>query len=523
MTKTNNSTFQQSLQKKDYIQLSGNLFEDVQLSRIFPDSKTFVDCVPRMKPDEIQNRYANEKNKKNFDLKKFILEYFELPPGIKTGKQTTELPKTNIPIEQYIENLWSTLMRTPDRQIPGSTLIPLKYEYIVPGGRFREIYYWDSYFTSRGLILNKRQDIIINLCENFIDLINNAGHIPNGNRIYYLSRSQPPYLTKLIDLLEKNKIQKYKKFIPAVIQEYEFWMKGKNDLKQPGDAINHIAMMPDGSILNRFYDFDDKPREEAYIEDYTAARQLPEEDHLTFYKNIRSGAESGWDFSSRWFADLKNMRTINATEIIPIDLNSLLYFVENKIAHWYRKDGNEIKAQEYHEYAITRKKAIVKYLWSENDEYFFDYNFKKNKKTACWSLAGVTPLTEGIATQSQADRVAQHIQNKFLQPGGLTTTLHATGQQWDHPNGWAPLQLLAVEGLEKYGHTKLSQDIKKRWIKACEYIYNQTGNIFEKIDVQNPQKQAQGGEYEVQIGFGWTNGVTLDFIQSTSGTSINLK
>lgn len=512
MTKTNYNT--QTLQKKDYIQLSGALFEDIQLSRIFPDSKTFVDSIPRIPPHEIKKRYDNSKNKSDFDLEKFVLEHFSIPQVHESSQQTTEGAQPKLSLEQYIKNLWSNLMRTPDPQIPGSTLIPLKHNYIVPGGRFREIYYWDSYFTSRGLILSGKQNTIIDLCENFIDQINQFGHIPNGNRIYFLSRSQPPYLTKLIDLLEKNNIPKYQKFIRAAIEEYEFWMKGKQELNQPGDATNHVVMMPDLSILNRFYDFDNIPREEAYIEDYTDSKNIAEKERSTFYQNIRSGAESGWDFSSRWFADLKNMQTINTTDIVPVDLNCLLYFIENKIAHWYHQQGNNSKAQEFTRYADARKDAISKYLWSEEEGFFFDYNFKKNTITSCWSLAGVTPLTEGIATQKQAGHVARHLQNKFLHPGGLTTSLHATGQQWDHPNGWAPLQLLAVEGLEKYGIDKLALEIKKRWVRTCDNIYRQTGNIFEKIDVQNPQKQAQGGEYEVQTGFGWTNGVTLDFLQT---------
>ncbi|CAN5217186.1 alpha,alpha-trehalase TreF [soil metagenome] len=494
--------------KKDFIQLYGLIFEKIQTEKIFPDSKTFVDSLPKRKPQDILYDFDTQHLQTEFHLFQFVYENFRLPDG-QFPEETEEIHEDSM--TKYITLLWPHLLRKPDQSIPDSTLIPLPYEYIVPGGRFREIYYWDSFFTLLGLVADGQQEIAINMIKNFKYLIDTVGHIPNGNRVYYLTRSQPPFYALMVDHLVQAGLIDVSEYINSVEKEYLFWMKNEEQL-QDGQTEARVVKLSKDCIANRYYDADDTPREEGYFQDYTATQSLAPELRSTFYRNIRAAAESGWDFSSRWFKDYKNFASICTTDIVPVDLNCLLYFIEQKLSQWYNTKDNE-KAKIYAKKAAARKAMILQYCWSEQDTFFFDYSFSEERRTKVWSLAGVFPLYVGIASQIQADAVAQHLQKHFLKEGGLTTTLHYTGQQWDAPNGWAPLQYIAAEGLRRYGHIELAKEIEQRWLKTCELNFKKTGGMYEKYDVEKPLARAEGGEYPVQKGFGWTNGVVAIFLR----------
>ena len=191
----------------------GKLFVDVQMDQVFPDGKTFVDCVPKRKPADIVADYEAQKGTPGFDLKKFVLDNFDLPVN------PAEAYKTNMSedVVTHIKNLWGVLKRTPDKVVEGSSLLPLPNPYIVPGGRFREVYYWDSYFTMLGLKESGEIGMIDNMVRNFAFLIENYGHIPNGNRTYYLGRSQPPFFSVMVELLASVKGDSiYQEFLPAM-------------------------------------------------------------------------------------------------------------------------------------------------------------------------------------------------------------------------------------------------------------------------------------------------------------------
>jgi alpha,alpha-trehalase len=228
--------------------LYGALFRDVQLKRVFADNKTFVDCTPKYSPEIIVSKYNKEKNKGDFDLKEFVIANFHLPvsPAVKVTQ--------GLSLREHLEELWNTLTRPADTPHRFSSLLPLRHPYIVPGGRFREIYYWDSYFTMQGLAASKRYDLITSMVDNFESLIMDYGHIPNGNRNYYLGRSQPPYFAMMVDLLHsKYGDPVYKKYYAAMQKEYRFWMQGTDRLKS-ASVYRRLAKMPDGSILNRHWD-----------------------------------------------------------------------------------------------------------------------------------------------------------------------------------------------------------------------------------------------------------------------------
>jgi len=480
-----------------FIQLSGPLFKDVQQSGLFPDSKTFVDSVPKTDPKIIRKKYLNQKKDSQFNLNTFVREHFLIAGENEAG--TFESADT---MHNHIERLWDYLGRQADDAVSDySTLIPLPHPYIVPGGRFREIYYWDTYFTAEGLAASGRMDMVENLCRNFAHLIKKIGHVPNGNRYYYVSRSQPPFLVMLVDLIARKKGDySIKEFIPALEKEYQFWMNGSSAL---ADNETHRRLVNvDGSILNRYWDDRPLPREESWREDFELAKELELKQEKEIYRHLRAGAESGWDYSSRWFSDGNRLSTIQTTDILPIDLNALLWFLEKKLAEWTGKKS-------YKKAANQRKEAIKYIFWNDTAGWYFDYNFKLRQQTDIWSLAGAYPLFTGIASQQQADSAAHILKNKFLKDGGLVSTLHNTGQQWDHPNGWAPLQWVAVKGLMNYGHDEPARTIADRWLRLNKSVFNRTGQMMEKYNVCDISLEAGGGEYPLQDGFGWTNGVAV--------------
>ena len=484
---------------KPFIQLSGELFEAVQKARIYPDSKHFVDMTPNGDPEEILNEYRAEKNSPGFDLKAFVEARFSQPDrpgeGIVIEKQKS--------CREHIKKLWPMLFRqADDRAASRSSLIPLPEPYVVPGGRFREIYYWDSYFTAQGLKADGHDEVILAMTKNFAHLVETAGHIPNGNRAYYLSRSQPPFFTPMVSLvISLFGEHKIPEFLPAVEQEYQFWMD------RTGGPDRRTVSIDDEKTLNRYWDDFPAPREESWYEDVEIAEQIPEPDRMRFYRDIRAACESGWDFTSRWLSDKKNLSSIETTNILPVDLNTLIWFMEKKLAEWHFHQKNAEKSGEYAKAADRRASAIHDLMWEHEHGYFFDYHLREKSPTGVWSLAGVYPLYFGLATDEQAASVAGNLERKFLKAGGLISTANETGQQWDSPNGWAPLQWLAIKGLQRYGHNKLAETITRRWLDLNENVYHRTGKMVEKYNVVDLSKEGGGGEYPLQDGFGWSNGV----------------
>ncbi|HEU4902661.1 MAG TPA: alpha,alpha-trehalase TreA [Flavisolibacter sp.] len=486
--------------------LWGPLFKDVQLTKAFGDNKTFVDMVPQYKPAVILKKYAALKKKDSASLRAFVVANFYLPAT----------PPVNftpgLSLQQHLSELWNTLTRPKDSIRKNSSLLPLPGSYVVPGGRFREIYYWDSYFTMQGLAVSNRYDLIEDMLDNFAFLINKYGHIPNGNRNYYLSRSQPPYFALMVQLLhEKKGDAVYKKYLPALEKEYAFWMQGADKLKA-GQAGRRAVKLPDGAVLNRYYDDNRAPRQESYVQDVTTAKDYQGHDG-NVYTHLRAGAESGWDFSSRWFQDTLHLNTIETTNIIPVDLNSLLYAYENVLMHAAKASGQPAKARSYAAKAESRKAALQQYCWNKTLRYFFDYDFTEKQTTNKWTLAGIVPLFTNVATEEQAGDVKKAVEEKFLRDGGVVTSVYETGQQWDAPNGWAPLQFVTVKGLMNYGHNELAKTIAERWMTVNEKVFKATGRMLEKYNVENTGLESGGGEYPTQDGFGWTNGVYLKFYE----------
>lgn len=496
----------------------GELFKEVQLKAIFADSKTFTDCLPKIKAEEILKKYEEQKEAKNFDLRKFVLENFTMPANGSTNyvSNSTNTAEQDV-AQQHINELWSFLTRKP-KDI-GGTLVPLLKPHVLTDSRFSEVYYWDSYFTMLGLQASGKDSLMSNTVLNFAQLIQDFGHIPSGNRSYYFSRSQPPFFTSMVKLLSEMKGHEDKlvQSLPQIQREYQYWMaverggedaQKQNQARKKGDkAYRKTVFIGKDDMLNRYYDEKDTPRPEAFKEDIQLASKSGRKVNQV-YRDLRSGAESGWGFSSRWLRDGQNLATIHTTDILPVDLNAILYDTEMTLAAIYKAKNEPEYAKNLKQLANKRKAIFDKYFWNEASGFYFDYDFVAGKQTDVYSLAAVYPLFFKLATPAQAEKVAKVLETKFLQVGGLMTTLNQTNQEWDGTNGFAPLQYLAIQGLRNYGFNELANKIKQNWVVNNLKVYKATGKMVDKYNVSN----LSGGEYPRQDGFGWTNGVLLKLL-----------
>ncbi|MBY1055405.1 alpha,alpha-trehalase [Citrobacter europaeus] len=487
--------------------LLGPLFNDVQTAKLFPDQKTFADAVPNSDPLMILADYWMQKNQSGFDLRHFVQVNFTLP---KEGEKY--VPPAGQSLREHIDGLWPVLTRSTTDAEKWDSLLPLPEPYVVPGGRFREIYYWDSYFTMLGLAESNHWDKVSDMVANFAYEIDSWGHIPNGNRTYYLSRSQPPFFAFMVELLAQHDgNDALKKYLPQMLKEYSYWMEGVETL-QPGQQNKRVVKLDDGTILNRYWDDRDTPRPESWVEDIATAKSNPNRPSTEIYRDLRSAAASGWDFSSRWMDNPNQLGTLRTTSIVPVDLNALMFKMEKMIALASKAAGDDAKAAQYEDLANARQKGIEKHLWNDKEGWYADYDLKSHKVRNQLTAAALFPLYVNAAAKDRAGKVATATQAHLLQPGGLATTSVKSGQQWDAPNGWAPLQWVAASGLQNYGQDNVAMDVTWRFLTNVQHTYDREKKLVEKYDVSTTGTGGGGGEYPLQDGFGWTNGVTLKML-----------
>jgi alpha,alpha-trehalase len=483
-------------------ELFDGLFVAVQMAALYADGKAFPDAIPKSSPETILADYSRLQAKAPDALKAFVAGHFDLP----SERDAAPALPTGAAITAHIDALWSVLTRTTSNAPRWSSLLPLPRPYVVPGGRFREMYYWDSYFTMLGLLESGRVDLVQGMVEDFASQIERYGHVPNGTRTYYLSRSQPPFFFLMVGLLNtSDPAQAYARFLPQLKREYAFWMAGADQLAR-GGSHRRVVAMPDGTVLNRYWDDRDTPRDESYREDTELAR-TSHRPPKQVYRDIRAAAESGWDFGSRWLADAHTLATITTTQIVPVDLNALLFGLEVAIRQGCERAHDEPCALEFAGRAERRRAAVDRYLWDERAGAYLDFQRTRGARIPRVSAATLYPLFTGMSSDKQAVAVGTTVRNALLRPGGIVTTPLETGQQWDAPNGWAPLQWIAVAGLTRYGKKGLAEVIACRWMLNVNDVYAKRGKLVEKYDVLVPGRAGGGGEYPLQDGFGWTNGV----------------
>ncbi|HEY2349505.1 MAG TPA: trehalase family glycosidase, partial [Puia sp.] len=494
----------QFLQPATPDKIYGELFTEVQLKKVFSDEKTFVDCIPKRKAVDIMYDYGIQRGP-GFNLKKFVEENFELPQEIKVGNKWDSAHD----VATHIKKTWPALKRNPDGESESSSLLPLPFPYILQSWNSREIHYWDSYFIMLGLKESGDIKTIRDMLNNFDYLIKTYGHIPSGNRSYYLGRSEPPFFSCMVELLagiQGDSI--YQRFLTSMEMEYEYFMEGADKLKA-GDAYRHIVRMKNGDLMNRYWDDGMVPRQENWREDYIIAEKSGR-NKVELYKHLRAAAESGMDFSHRWFPDDKKITDIQTTDILPVDLNCLMYHLEWTIAKAKQINGDDAGAKLFRKKAQQRNALIDKYFWNKSLSFFTDYQFRTQIQLNIISPAGIYPfcfINEKPDYMSLVGKkVATVLEARLLKEGGFVTTEYITGEKWDAPYGWAPLEWMMIWGLDRCGQKNLAALAAKRWIKLNTDIYKNTGKLMEKYNVTDITKNSADTEYGDYDGFGWTNG-----------------
>jgi alpha,alpha-trehalase len=482
-----------------------DLFVRVAMSELY-EPKDWADMRPKRPVGEIETAYDARAPMSDEELAEFVEANFEPSPEVGAELSLEE----GLTLSEHIEALWPVLSRSAERAQGRGSLLPLPNPYIVPGGRFREAYYWDTYFTMLGLdgaYAELRRDVV----ENFAAALDRYGRIPNGNRTYYLSRSQPPFFYLMVGLLnETDPSAAWAEYLPYLQQEHRFWTGDGTDL-QAGEVSGRSVAMPDGSILQRYYDDRDVPRDESYRYDVETA-EASNRPHEDVYRDLRAGAESGWDFSSRWLDGGGSLASIDTTDIVPVDLNALLYGLERAIADGCERSGKPACAEEYDGMAARRKAAIERYFWAE-DDYYADWDLTDKAVRQTPTAAMLYPLFTGMASDERGRKTLQAAERYLLAAGGILPTPERSGEQWDAPNGWAPHQWIAVVSSDGYGRPELADEVARRWVRTVARGYCESGKLGEKYDVVD-RREGGGGEYPNQDGFGWTNGVTIRLINT---------
>jgi alpha,alpha-trehalase len=462
------------------------------------------------------------------------------------------LPKLLQDCNVRVEHLPATI-RGPG-QVTGNGIHPpgllfLENPYVVPGGRFNEMYGWDSYFIIRGLLRANQIDLARGMVENFLFEIEHYGTVLNANRTYYLTRSQPPFLSSMIVAVyeaEKARGQADRAWLAKAYkyasQDYEMWTRDP-----------HLA----GTTgLSRFYDFGEGPvpeglhDETGYYHDVLAyfLKQDKLSPHLVesqspdslahpgyslqlceasaagskcdvikyvalsreYYKADRSMRESGFDISFRF-----GPYGAETHHYAPVCLNSLLYKTESDMEQIATLLGDKQAAAEWHQRAQKRQELVQTLLWNQQRGLFFDYDFVAEKQSSYEYATTFYPLWAGLATPAQARSVVNNLP-VFEQAGGLAMSTNETGVQWDYPYGWAPIQLLAVEGLRRYGYNAEADRISYKFLSMVLTNFVRDGNIREKYNVvtDSSNLKLSEGYRDNIVGFGWTNGVFLELLNT---------
>ncbi len=439
----------------------------------------------------------------------------------------------------------------PSRPIEPPGLLYLPHPYVVPGGRFNEMYGWDSYFIIRGLLADGRLELARGIVENFFFEIDHYGGVLNANRTYYLTRSQPPFLSSMVLAVEGAEEARggegrawLERAYPYIVKDYQLWV-----------SPPHLA---GNTGLSRYYDFGDGPVPEMAdspgyyrgVARYFLAHPRQADSYLIrsgaeaaksnvlgplfsldvcepgaastqdcdrvetlslsrdFYKGDRAMRESGFDVSFR-----SGPYGAATHHYAAVDLNSLLYKTELDLAQISRRLGRTQDARAWRARARRRQEAVNRYLWNAGRGLYFDYNFDTRTPSSYPYLTAFYPLWTAMASPSQAAAVERHLK-EFEQPGGLATSLTHSGAQWDYPYGWAPLHLLAVEGLRRYGYAEDANRISLNFLSMVLENFRREGTMREKYDVvtRSSETQVAAGYTQNVVGFGWTNGVFVELL-----------
>ncbi|XP_031391278.1 probable trehalase isoform X2 [Punica granatum] len=512
------------------------------------DPKFYIDLSLRFSLPVVEKAFNSLPKSRNgtvppADLEGFIAKYFRSPgedlvvvhPPDYVPEPEGFLPKVKHPgVRAWaleIHALWKNLSRGVSSSVRDQpelhTLLPLPEQFVIPGSRFREVYYWDSYWVIRGLLASKMYETAKGIVTNLIYLLDTYGHVLNGARVYYTNRSEPPLLSAMVRAIysRTHDINLVKKAIPVLLKEHGFWTSGVHQIVvRDAHAESHC--------LSRYYAMWDKPRPESSTIDKESASNISNgAEKRQFYREVASTAESGWDFSTRWMRNPKDITTLKTTSILPVDLNAYILGMELDISFLAKVAGNHSVTKHFLEVSKAREKAIRAIFWNETKGQWFDYwindhssckegrLYEDGKQNQAVFASNFIPLwiKPFNSDEKLMDKVLRSLKSSgLLCHAGIATSLTNSGQQWDFPNGWAPIQHMIVEGLALSGSSDaklLAEEIATRWIRTNFATYKKMGVMHEKYNVEKCGDYGGGGEYVPQTGFGWSNGVVLAFLE----------
>jgi len=532
----------------------------VQQYDYFNDSKYFVDMPMKQHPADILNAFNvrilhNQTIIGHPDLQKqavrhFIEEHFDIPGSDITECVPLDFHKESLPptlstkihddklreFASEIYALWTYLCRTispsvyahPERY----SLIPLKHpQMLISGGRFREIYYWDSFWVIQGLLVCDMHDSAKQTLENLMFLTEQFGHTPNGNRLYYQNRSQPPLLTLMMNLIyeaEGNNdsfIRQHREFLYILKQDYLWWMEQQSlTIKRLNSEEAESANVEEEYTVNLYFVRSSQPRPEGYVEDMALVDHLKNQSvkaRNKAFSAVRAGAEAGWDFSSRWCTlhfcadDLSNIDTLN---IVPVELNAYFYRIEQLLATYFAVIGDVENARYFEDAQRRRYRVLTEFLWDETEGVWRDWNVRDRQFVDEVSSSNYFPLWVLPYDATMAEGVLLHLNaSGLIREGGVATTMVEDGQQWDWPNAWPPIQYVITEIARRYGEEVevarwIERNVSQSFISAAYIGWQESGFMHEKYDVLHIGDSGKGGEYTPQTGFGWTNAVAFSFL-----------
>ncbi|KZT11812.1 glycoside hydrolase family 37 protein [Laetiporus sulphureus 93-53] len=626
---------------------AGDLLQTVNLADVYSDPKTIVDKPTSMRSQQVLANFAafgnvgsiTEGDIVEFEDDDFKGEGLELMAVTLTEYNDNPAFLQNVSdtllraFAQTVSGYWTDLVRqtnksatcpagTEDGPCEG-TFIPLNHTFVIPGGRFREQYYWDSYWILQGLMKSELYDIANSTLQNFMDELEKFGFIPNGGRIYYLNRSQPPLFTRMVAdyVATTNDTAILDRALPLIEVEMQWWMNNRS-VSVTSPYTNKTYTMFRYAVNNS------APRPESYSDDYSTAFDptlppLDEDQRSELYAELASAAETGWDFSSRFASDPyaggtnntnPTMRTINVRNNVPVDLNSILYKGYSILVDFYTKRGNTSAAYTYSKTAISLREGILDLFWDPSKLAFYDFNLTSGTRNSIYTMATFYPLWNGVVP----DELLESSENAFgffagvnmvmnRYNGSVPVTFLETGLQWDAPDAWPPHQYIILQALRALpdnvtssslpqpatnestyslipqGQLNIAEDdlpgqfvislsgnatktgpgadvsrldgtvvnggnatkgegwggvlqreVANRYMTSalCSWhatggelpgilprlsdselnvtqSINNTGNMFEKFNTTDVDSSGSGGQYTVQVGFGWTNGIVL--------------
>ncbi|MEF8816072.1 MAG: trehalase family glycosidase [Salinibacter sp.] len=436
--------------------------------------------------------------------------------------------RRSLTAEEWAQVDLKVLPETPREhmdQVEPHGLLYLPHPYVVPGGRFNEMYGWDSYFISVGLLEAGRVELAKHMTDNHLYQVRHYGTVLNANRTYYLTRSQPPFLATMVrNVFAATRDTSWlADAVPVLTTYYEYWTTGPHRAGDTG--------------LSRYYGLGDGPAPEVVMGERDAEGQSHYDrirayyrtndvtaydeslfydaaaDSLTalFYKADRSMRESGFDPSNRF-----GPFNVGIVHHAPVGLNSFLYRYERDVAALMHALGRSDAAKTWTRRAEQRKRRMDELMWNAEAGRYRDYNFRTDTQNDYHFATMMAPLWVGLAADSQAAATAETLW-RLEAPGGVLTSTRRTGNQWDAPFGWAPLQMMAVEGLRRYGYGAAADRLSAKFVGLVHKEFQEHGVILEKYDlVQRESDVSAGIQYgysENVIGFGWTNAVVLRLLQ----------